>query len=64
MMPDDEPERSRTLIGVRTATILYLVLAVFACATLTGKALALGLIIIGGLAMKSLVHFFRERSQR
>ena len=63
MMPDDAPEPSRTLIGVRTATVLYLLLVVFACVTLKGNALALALIIIGGLAVKSLLHYFRERSQ-
>ncbi len=64
MMPDEAPEPTRTLIGARTAIILYVLLTVFACATLKGNPLALALIIIGGLAAKSFVHYVKERSQR
>ncbi len=64
MMPDDAPQPARPLIGARTAMVLYLLLAVFACARLKGNPLYLALIIIGGLAAKSYLHYWRERSQR
>ncbi|HEY7210173.1 MAG TPA: hypothetical protein VH477_07860 [Bryobacteraceae bacterium] len=56
-------EKPRTMIGWRTATVLYLLLIVFACATLHGKALALGLIIVGGIAAKSYLHFWKSKSE-
>ena len=61
-MSADSNEKPRTIIGWRTATVLYLLLVVFACTTLHGKALALGLIIVGGIAAKSYLHFWKSRA--
>ncbi len=55
------PEPSRSLIGLRTALILYAVLTVFAVLTLKGTALTLTLLIVGALAVKSVLHYLRER---
>ena len=60
-MSSDPEINPRTLIGPRTAIILYLLLVAFACWQLHGKALALALIIIGGLAAKSFLHYWRAR---
>ncbi len=59
--PDQEnpPARPRTMIGVRTATLLYLLLCIAAFATMKGKALALSLIIILGTAVKSYLHYWK-----
>jgi len=54
-------ERPKTVIGWRTATVLYALLIVAAVVTLTGKMLALGLIIVGGVAVKSYLGYWRER---
>jgi hypothetical protein len=59
-MADEPRQRQRTVIGWRTATVLYLVLFGFAFATLKGKALILGLIIVGGIAAKSYLHYWKE----
>jgi hypothetical protein len=56
-----EAERPQTVIGFRTALILYAVLAIAAFASLKGAFLALALIIILGLAAKSVIHYYRER---
>jgi len=53
----------RTIIGWRTATALYLVLIALAFASLHGRALLLGLIIIGGVAAKSYLHWWKQRSE-
>ncbi len=58
---DEERER-RTVIGARTAFLLYGLLVVVAFLTLRGKALALALIIVGAVAAKSLLHWLRERT--
>jgi hypothetical protein len=60
--PDQEnsQERPQTMIGVRTATLLYLLLCVAAFATMKGKALALSLIIIFGTAAKSYLHYWKN----
>jgi hypothetical protein len=55
------PEPTRSVIGLRTALILYALLIVFAAWTLKGTALALALLIVGALAVKSILHYFRER---
>jgi hypothetical protein len=55
------PEPTRSVIGLRTALILYALLIVFAVWTLKGTALALALLIVGALAVKSILHYFRER---
>ncbi len=62
MSLDDPPDEKRhTLIGWRTATVLYTLMVAFAFWTLHGKALVLGLIIVGGIAAKSYLHWWRER---
>ncbi len=55
------PEQPRSLIGFRTAMILYGVLVVASFAKLKGTALALALIIVLALAAKSYVHHLRSR---
>jgi hypothetical protein len=55
------PEPTRSLIGLRTALILYALLITFAVWTLKGTALILALLIVGALAAKSVLHYFRER---
>lgn len=57
--PEENP---RTLIGPKTALILYVVLVVAAVLSLTGKPRILALIIVGGLAAKSYLHYWKERS--
>ena len=54
------PDKPRTLIGPLVAAILYALLIVFAVATLKGKALTLAVIIVLGLAAKSLLDHFRS----
>ncbi len=54
------PDKPRTLIGPLVAAILYALLIVFAVATLKGKALILAVIIVLGLAAKSLLDHFRR----
>jgi len=61
MTGDDQ--RPQTVIGFRTAMILYGVLILAAFASLKGTALALGLIIILGLAAKTVVQHLRERME-
>ena len=56
------PERPRTLIGPLVATVLYASLLVFALLTLRGKPLLLAVIIVLGLAVKSYLHYWREKS--
>ncbi len=60
-MDDDGSGRRRTLIGLRTATVLYIVLVALAFATLKGKPLVLALIIIGGVAAKSYLHYWKGK---
>jgi hypothetical protein len=63
---DSEPDQEnfhecpKTMIGLRTATLLYLLLCVAAFSTMTGKALALSLIIIFGTAAKSYLHYWKR----
>jgi hypothetical protein len=49
------------MIGIRTALVLYGLLVVASILTLKGIALALALIIVLGLAVKSYVHHLRSR---
>ena len=61
-MPEEpDPEEQRTVIGVKTATVLYVLLAAAAFATLHGKALIVALIIVIGLAAKSYLHYWHEK---
>jgi len=61
---DTAARTPRTAIGVRTATILYLLLAIAAGVTLKGKPLLLALIIVFGLAAKSYLHYWRQKENR
>jgi hypothetical protein len=49
------------IIGIRTAMILYAVLAVIAAFTLKKEWLFLGLIIIGGAAAKTYISHVRKK---
>jgi hypothetical protein len=55
------PEQSRTIIGIRTAMVLYALLLVAAFAVLKGTALYIALIIVLGIAAKTYVHHLRGR---
>jgi hypothetical protein len=55
------PEPSRTIIGIRTAMVLYALLLVAAFATLKGTALYTALIIVLGIAAKTYLHHVRRR---
>jgi hypothetical protein len=57
-MSEQEP---KSLIGLKTAFILYAVLIGLAIATLKGKPLALAVIIVLALAAKSYVDHLRRR---
>jgi hypothetical protein len=56
-----EREPAKTAIRGRTAVVLYAVLIVIALATLRGKPLALALIIVLGLAVKSYLDSVRRK---
>ena len=58
-MSSSQPTRS--VISLRTALILYALLVVFAALTLKGTALVIALLIVGALAVKSVLHYLRER---
>ncbi len=49
------------MIGIRTAFVLYALLLIAAAVTLHGIALYLALIIVLGLAAKTVVDHFRRR---
>lgn len=55
------PDPSRTVIGIRTAMVLYALLLVAAFATLKGTALYIALIIVLGIAVKTYLHHLRSR---
>lgn len=57
------PEAPPTAIGVRTATILYMLIAIVAIMMLRGKPLLLALIIVFGLAAKSYVHYWKGKGE-
>ena len=52
-----------SVIGLRTALILYAVLVVVALLTLKGAARTLTLLIVGALVAKSIVHYYRDRME-
>jgi hypothetical protein len=54
-------EPPRTVIGARTAFILYGALLVFAYITLKGKFLSLAVIIVLAIAAKTYVDHLRRR---
>jgi hypothetical protein len=55
------PQEHKTVIGIKTAMILFAVLAAFAVATLKGPALYITLLIVLALAVKAWVHHLRSR---
>jgi hypothetical protein len=59
-MSERPPEEPRTVIGLRTALILFGALAVFAIATLKGTPLWIALIIVFALAAKAYIHHLRS----
>lgn len=56
-------EPSRSMISLRTAMLLYALLTVVSFALLKGTALAFALIIVGALATKSILHYYRDRME-
>ena len=56
-----DPEQPRSLIGFRTAMLLFALLTAAACLTLKGIALAIALLIVFALAAKAWVHHLRSR---
>ncbi len=56
-----DPQTQRGAIGLRTALILFAALTGASIATLKGPALVIALLIVGALAAKSIVHYFRSR---
>jgi hypothetical protein len=59
----NRPPTSRSMIGLKTALVLYAVLLIFAFATLKGTALAITLIIVVAIAVKTYLHHLRSRIQ-
>ena len=57
------PDQPRSVIGIKTAVILFALLAVFAFATLKGPALYIALLIVLALAAKAFVHHLRSRME-
>ena len=55
-----DSEEPRTLIGYRTAMMIYGVLVVIAFVTLKRTALYLTLLILGALAVKTYIHHVRS----
>ena len=58
MNPEDPPQ---TLIGIRTALVLYAALVIFALVTLKGKFLYFALLIVFAVAAKTFLHHLRSR---
>jgi 4-hydroxybenzoate polyprenyltransferase len=58
-----EPEQPRTVISIRTAMLLYALLAVIAFATLKRTPLYLALLIVFALALKTYLHYLRSRME-
>jgi hypothetical protein len=56
-------EAHRGVIGIRTAFLLYALLAAWSIITLKGIALAFALIVIVGLAIKSYLFLLRSRME-
>lgn len=57
----NQPEGHKGVIGIGTAMVFFALLAAWSIATLKGIALAVALIVVIGLAIKSYVHFLRSR---
>lgn len=57
------PDQPRSLIGFRTAMILFALLIAACFAALKGIALFLALIIVLALAVKAWVHHLRSRME-
>jgi hypothetical protein len=57
-----KPE-GQSVIGLRTALLLYAVLVAVAFLTLKGAARTLSLLIVGALVAKSIVHYYRDRME-
>jgi fatty acid desaturase len=55
------PEEHKTVIGIKTAMLLFAGLAAFAFLTLKGPALVIALLIVFALAVKAFVHHLRRR---
>ena len=58
-MSDQQP--GRNVIGFRTALLLYTALAVAACFVLKGNARLITLLIVFALAVKTALHYLRNR---
>lgn len=58
MRPEGE-----SVIGLRTALLLYGVLVILAFITLKGAARTLTLLIVGALVAKSIIHYYRDRME-
>jgi hypothetical protein len=56
-----ESEEPRSVIGIRTAMVLFALLALAAFATLKGPALYITLLIVLALAVKAYVYHLRSR---
>jgi hypothetical protein len=54
-------EPSRSIIGMRTAMVLYALLLVAAFISLKGTALYIALVIVLGIAVKTYLHHLRGR---
>jgi cell division protein FtsX len=54
-------DQRKTIIGAKTAFLLYAVLIGFAIATLKGTALAIAVIIVLAVAVKSYIDYLRQR---
>jgi hypothetical protein len=57
------PEESRSVIGLRTAMILFATLLILCFIALKGTALLIGLLIVLALAVKAYLHHLRSRIQ-
>jgi hypothetical protein len=53
----------KTLIGPKTAAVLFAVVVLLAILNLHGKALTLALVIVLGLAGKSYIEYVRRRME-
>jgi hypothetical protein len=58
-----KPEGGDSVIGLRTALVLYTVLVVLAFLTLKGAARTVTLLIVGALIAKTVIHFYRDRME-
>lgn len=54
-------EQPKTMIGGKTAFVLYAMLIAFAVKTLKGTALIIAIVIVLGLAVKSYLDYLRRR---